>query len=302
MFPCYDSGSIPCSGSFRRARSQFARILSWRSLCPFPSELQRPGLKGTRQELRHPPIWRHDKPRVIGVKVRYWMILLIPVHVDHDPVERADTRHDLTVSRSASGGKVSGMPRATLKRMPSSSEPESPGIVQDDVLDSPPFRTFWSHTGYCERILLLWSGSIAGLTVTTGLSVTGRRRQQRTATAPCRAALAGGGGARLAGSTADHRGGRPGQPGTGTSGTRVSDGGGQHASRRLPGRPRPARPGADASWRIDGLRPERPKPHLCDPVHPYHRPRCLRHRLRPRRSAPRRPHRPRHAILTGTAA
>jgi hypothetical protein len=26
------------------------------------------------------------------------MIFFIPVHVDHDPVERADTRHDLTVS------------------------------------------------------------------------------------------------------------------------------------------------------------------------------------------------------------
>jgi hypothetical protein len=32
------------------------------------------------------------------VKVRYWMIFLVPVHVDDDPVERADTRHDLTVS------------------------------------------------------------------------------------------------------------------------------------------------------------------------------------------------------------
>jgi hypothetical protein len=30
--------------------------------------------------------------------MRYRMILLIPVHVDHDPVERANTRHDLTVS------------------------------------------------------------------------------------------------------------------------------------------------------------------------------------------------------------
>lgn len=27
---------------------------------------------------------------MIGIKMRYWMILLIPVHVDHDPIERAD--------------------------------------------------------------------------------------------------------------------------------------------------------------------------------------------------------------------
>jgi len=48
---------------------------------------------------------------------------------------------------------------------------------------------FLEPNGYCERILFLWSGSIAGLTVTTGLSVTGRRRQRLTATAPCSAAI-----------------------------------------------------------------------------------------------------------------
>ena len=38
--------------------------------------------------------------------MRYWMILLIPVHVDHNPVERADTRHDLTVSVLRGHGEI----------------------------------------------------------------------------------------------------------------------------------------------------------------------------------------------------
>src|SRR3984885_4874145 len=71
---------------------------------------------------------------------------------------------------------------------PRCSEPESPRIVQNDGLISV-VPHFLEPNGYCERILLLWSGSIAGLTVTTGLSVTGRRRQRLTATAPCRAAI-----------------------------------------------------------------------------------------------------------------
>jgi len=46
--------------------------------------------------------YRGAPARVISVKVRYWMILLIPVHVD----------------RPARGRKGSGMPRTALKRMP----------------------------------------------------------------------------------------------------------------------------------------------------------------------------------------
>jgi hypothetical protein len=68
------------------------------------------------------------------------------------------------------------------------SEPESPRIVQDDDLISA-VPNFLEPNGYYERMLLLWPGSVAGWTVTTELSVTGRRRQRLTATAPCSAAI-----------------------------------------------------------------------------------------------------------------
>ena len=71
--------------------------LTLTKLGPLPNELQRPRLKTPGQ---HYAIYRYRgaPARVISVKVRYWMIFLIPVHVDDDPVERADTRHDPTVS------------------------------------------------------------------------------------------------------------------------------------------------------------------------------------------------------------
>jgi hypothetical protein len=53
---------------------------------------------------------------VIGMKVRYRVILLIPVHVDHGPVERADTRHDLTVSDPPEAGRGLACPEQRLFR------------------------------------------------------------------------------------------------------------------------------------------------------------------------------------------
>ena len=60
--PCYDSGSIPCSGSFRRARSQFARISSGEAW-PTPGRTAAPEAQDARQELRHPSILRPADPR-----------------------------------------------------------------------------------------------------------------------------------------------------------------------------------------------------------------------------------------------
>ena len=66
-------------------------------LGPLSNELQCAGLKMPGENFAIDR-YRSAPSRVIGMKVRYRVILLIPVHVDHDPVERADTRHVLTVS------------------------------------------------------------------------------------------------------------------------------------------------------------------------------------------------------------
>src|SRR5258708_3781528 len=73
-------------------------------LCPPPNEPQPPGVK---TPCKHFAVHRYrGAPTcVIGMKMRYWMILLILVHVDHDPVERANTRHDLTVSDPPGAGR-----------------------------------------------------------------------------------------------------------------------------------------------------------------------------------------------------
>jgi hypothetical protein len=66
-------------------------------LGPLPNELKRPGLNTPG---KHFAIYRYRSAatRVIGVKVRYRMIFLVPVNLADYPVERADTRHGRTVS------------------------------------------------------------------------------------------------------------------------------------------------------------------------------------------------------------
>jgi hypothetical protein len=78
-------------------------------LGPLPNKLQCAGLK---MPGKYFAIYRYRgaPALVLGLKVRYWMILLIPVHVDHDPVERADTRHDLTVSDPPEAGRGMACP------------------------------------------------------------------------------------------------------------------------------------------------------------------------------------------------
>jgi hypothetical protein len=69
---------------------------------PLPDELKSPGLETTGQHVTV----RRDRgtaASMVGVKVCYWVIPLVPVHVDHDPVKRADTRHALTLAASAIG-------------------------------------------------------------------------------------------------------------------------------------------------------------------------------------------------------
>src|SRR5580698_6068263 len=48
----------------------------------------------------HLPIHRDGgaAPCVVGVEVSHRMVALVPVHVDHDPVEGTDTRHGPTVA------------------------------------------------------------------------------------------------------------------------------------------------------------------------------------------------------------
>lgn len=40
---------------------------------------------------------------MVGVEVSYGVIPLIPVHVDHNTVERSDSRHDMTIAEVQAG-------------------------------------------------------------------------------------------------------------------------------------------------------------------------------------------------------
>jgi hypothetical protein len=40
---------------------------------------------------------------VVGVEVGYGVIPLVPVHVDHHTVERADSRHEMTIAEVQTG-------------------------------------------------------------------------------------------------------------------------------------------------------------------------------------------------------
>jgi hypothetical protein len=68
--------------------------------CPFPDELQGAGIEAASKHLSvHRD--RGTPPGMVGVEVGYRVIALVPVHVDHDPVERADTRHGPTITDSS---------------------------------------------------------------------------------------------------------------------------------------------------------------------------------------------------------
>jgi hypothetical protein len=51
--------------------------------------------RGSRLPAQHGPVDCHQCPptRVVSVEVGDWVIFLVPVHVDHHTVKRADTRH-----------------------------------------------------------------------------------------------------------------------------------------------------------------------------------------------------------------
>src|SRR5215470_6095417 len=60
---------------------------------PFQDKLKRPGFQAASQ---HVPVYRDRGAAacVVGMEVSHWVIALIPVHVDHHTVERADPRYD----------------------------------------------------------------------------------------------------------------------------------------------------------------------------------------------------------------
>ena len=67
---------------------------------PFPDELERPGLQAAS---KYVPVCRDGgaPPCMVGMEVGHRVIALVPVHVDHNTVEGADTRHDTTIALSA---------------------------------------------------------------------------------------------------------------------------------------------------------------------------------------------------------
>src|SRR5262249_15175777 len=59
--------------------------------------------RGDRGCRRASPVHRDrgPPPGMVGMKVGHRVIALVPVHVDDDPVERADMRHDPTIADSS---------------------------------------------------------------------------------------------------------------------------------------------------------------------------------------------------------
>ena len=90
------------SGWFCRARSQLARSSSrWRRAHSTTSAFAR----GSRSPASTPPSTDTDRasPRLVDVEMRYGMIALVPVHVDHDPIEGAHTGHQSPVFITGTG-------------------------------------------------------------------------------------------------------------------------------------------------------------------------------------------------------
>ena len=46
---------------------------------------------------------------MVGMEVGHRVITLVPVHVDDDPVERADTRHGLTIADSFTTRRIADL-------------------------------------------------------------------------------------------------------------------------------------------------------------------------------------------------
>jgi hypothetical protein len=51
------------------------------------------------------------------MEVGHWVIALIPVHVDHDPVERADTRHGVTIADSSIARRIHDFTAARVQAL-----------------------------------------------------------------------------------------------------------------------------------------------------------------------------------------
>ena len=108
--------------------------------CPIEHQPKGAGLEVAR---KHCPVDRHrsTKPSVVGMKVCYRMVPLVPVHVDHDTVEGAHpwhvpTRVDGSEYRGREGrsrrcGAYSGiMPRGGHRSCASHGESHSPRCLR----------------------------------------------------------------------------------------------------------------------------------------------------------------------------
>jgi hypothetical protein len=104
--------------------------------CPFPDELHSARFQAARQQSsvnRH----RGTSASVVGVKVSYRVIFLIPVHVDHYVIERADTRHGSDASGALhplpAAGRASRDQRPEMWRARSQSGVFAAGPILADV-------------------------------------------------------------------------------------------------------------------------------------------------------------------------
>src|SRR6266702_1965542 len=76
--------------------------------CPFPDELQSAGIEAAGEHL---PVHRDrgPPPGMVGMEVGHRVIALVPVHVDDDSIERADTRHGLTIADSSTTRRIADL-------------------------------------------------------------------------------------------------------------------------------------------------------------------------------------------------
>src|SRR6202042_3280150 len=82
---------------------------------PLPDEPQSPTFEAAGE---HRPVRRDRRaaPGMVGMKVGHGVISFVPVHVDHDPVERADTRHGMTIAQLRVPGGLAALATRNVRR------------------------------------------------------------------------------------------------------------------------------------------------------------------------------------------
>ena len=75
---------------------------------------------------------------MVGMKVGHGVISLVPIHVDHDSVERADTRHGMTIARLRVPG---GLPALAVRDVP-------PTVPADRIIRRPQPAVLYGHLDF----------------------------------------------------------------------------------------------------------------------------------------------------------